>query len=60
LQELDPGGIGHANIRYYDVKNLRLEPSPGRFPIHGDLDAMAFLAERNLQQFADGSFVIHD
>ncbi len=60
LQKFDARGVRHADVGNHDVKNLRFELPAGGLAVHGHFDAVAFLAKGDLQQFADGAFVVDD
>ena len=44
-QQLDAIHIRHADVRDYDVENLRSEAALGGFAVRGHFDFVAFLAE---------------
>ena len=60
LQQLDASGVRHADVGNHDVKNLGFQFSARGFAVHGHFNAVPFLAEGDLQQFANGALVIDD
>ncbi len=59
-QKLDAVHIRHADIGDDDVENLRGEAALGGLAVGDNFDFVAFLAEADFQQFADGGFVVND
>ena len=59
LQQIDAAFPGHAHIGNHDVEDLRFELALRSLDVVCHLDAIPFLAESDLQQFADGAFVVH-
>ena len=57
-QKLQAVHIRHADIGNHDVEYAGGEPSLGVFAIGRKLDFMPVLAETDLEEFADGAFIV--
>ena len=60
LEEIDAGFAGHADVGNDDVEDLGFEFALGFGNVVGDFDAIAFLAESDFEELADGALVVND